>query len=285
MNTDEVARDVLEALGGRSNVLSNAVCMTRLRVTLSDLEAVDYETLGDVQGVLGTATRGRNGLEVVFGPRVIEGIYHSFISLTGISGGIQDLFPMTRQETNMSVQIRVKKKKPVEQSTEEEPLFLDDQEMSALEDLFGRREDEAEDQPEYRLIVINGPNLNMLGMPLSDNEDASDDYPTLLELCKQEAKEAGFARCDCYQSNHEGDLIDMIQDAYDVFDAIVINPGAFGTSVALRDALEAISVPAIEVHLHKLSRRDRVGTACAAYVSGEGAEGYRKAIRLAFEQL
>lgn len=268
-------------------MLSNAVCMTRLRVTLNDPQIVDYDALGDIQGVLGTATRGTTGIEVVFGPRVIEGIYHAFIALTGIQAGVEDLFPMSRPSTNMRVQISRARRKPVQTAKpSEDESFINDQEMSVLEGLFGKR-DEADpgQQVVRRLIVINGPNLNMLGAPLSDDPEASDDYPKLLELCKDAAAKAGFARCDCFQSNHEGDLIDMIQDASEVFDAIVINPGAYGISAALRDALRGISTPVIEVHLHKLARRDKVGTACSGVVSGMGTDGYVEAIELAFQQL
>lgn len=278
MNKQSVARDVLEALGGRKNVLSNAVCMTRLRVTLADPQAVSYESLSDVQGVLGTATRGHNGLEIVFGPRVIDSIYHAFIELTGISGGADDLFPMSRQASNMRVQVRTRKKEQAAPPTEQP--FIDDSEMRALEDLFGGKADASETPQQrgsWRLLVLNGPNINMLGIsPLMSA--VLEDYPALLELCKQSAAEAGFGRCDCYQSNHEGDLVDAIQDAYNLYDAILVNPGAYKTSVAVGDALRTVAIPAIEVHLDKQTVRDVVGSACLDLVSGLGAEGYRVAI-------
>lgn len=268
---------MLDALGGRGNVLSNAVCMTRLRVTLSEPGNVDYEQLGDVHGVLGTATRGNNGLEVVFGPRVIDGIYHAFIRLTGIAGRADDLFPMSRQDSNMRVHIRTKKssRKPP-QSTSDEPL-INANEMSMLESMFG-----SQDTGVRRLLVINGPNINLLGMPSTTSDEASSDYPTLLELCKQSASEVGFQRCDCYQSNHEGDLVDKVQDAYDIYDAIVINPGAYGSSLALRDALRAVSIPALEVSLNSQIETDMVGTTCVNTIAGQGIEGYRTAVRAAW---
>lgn len=280
MDINGVAREVLDALGGRENVLSNAVCMTRLRVTLQNPQDVDYEILGDVQGVLGTAMRGNNGLEVVFGPRVIDGIYHAFIELTGISGGADDLFPMSRQETNMRVQIRTRKKEPRQTPVAYDEPLLNEQEMSMLEDIFGSKEKKSYRKVKditKRLVVINGPNINMIGISTS-SEEHRDDFPAMLELCKKTALEAGFARCDCFQSNHEGDLVDMIQDAYDSYDAIVINPGAYGCSLALRDALRAVSIPTMEVHRHELKECDAVGTACLGMVSGLGTAGYRTAI-------
>ena len=160
---------MLGALGGRDNVVSNTVCMTRLRVTLNDPHAVDYESLSEIKGVLGTATRGQNGLEVVFGPRVIDGIYHAFILLTGISAGIEDLFPMSRLETNMRVQIRTNKTRPSKVEPTSSQELINDDEMSVLEGIFGKKEDEPKKTEGGlgRLAVINGPNLNMLGIKAS----------------------------------------------------------------------------------------------------------------------
>ena len=292
MNMGEVAQAVLNALGGRSNLLTNAVCMTRLRVTLQDPQIVDYETLGDIQGVLGTSIRGQNGLEVVFGPRVIDTIYHEFIQLTGISAQPDDLFPMSSQNSGMHVQIRTNKRKDASQSgdgNDNQPL-IGEHEMSVLENLFAGHEsqdcldDETQDaQEELRLFVINGPNINMLGVP--DKGIKADDFPALLELCKKVAIDAGFARCDCFQSNHEGDLVDIIQDAYAICEGIVINPGAYGSSSALRDALCTVDIPTVEVHMHKLARKDLVGKVCLDAITGEGIEGYRTAIQLLAKHL
>lgn len=111
------------------------------------------------------------------------------------------------------------------------------------------------------------------------------DFSALLELCKEAAKEAGFTRCDCHQSNHAGDLVDAIQDAYGTYDGIVINPGAYThTSIALLDALKAVSIPAVEVHISQVSEREEfrqvsyIRAACFETIAGLGIEGYRKAI-------
>ena len=319
MVKDEIAHSVLIALGGRTNVLTNTVCMTRLRVTLQDPGIVDYEKLGEVQGVLGTATRGHNGLEVVFGPRLIDGIYHAFLKLTGVAAGSDALFPMSRQESNMRVKIsRVKAHaetshsaaKPdatTEPDGDTAPIgdesagtdasvkaadtkdsatqTMDAEDISMLQYLLN--DDSSRPghvKSDLSLLVINGPNLNMLGIR-EPNLYGSESFPALLELCKEAAAEAGFARCDCYQSNHEGDLVDTIQDAYGVYDGIVINPGAYThTSVALLDALKAVSIPAVEIHISKVDEREEfrqisyVRLACFETISGLGIEGYRKAI-------
>ena len=321
MAGDEIAVQVLAALGGRENVLTNTVCMTRLRVTLKNPENVDYTGLNDIHNVLGTASRGKNGLEVVFGPRIIDSVYHAFVQLTGRAAGSDALFPMSRPHSNMRVHIttpRPHEPEPVSntgsseahetEAAKQAPL-IDEDEMNMLENIFCDAEasepagdaNTAEDTPQAepeeeaadggfnpdgpRLLVINGPNLNMLGIR-EPSLYGKQDYPTMLQLCKDAAKEFGFSRCDCFQSNHEGDLVDRIQDAYGVYDGIVINPGAYThTSVALLDALKAVSIPAVEVHISKVSEREPfrqisyVRLACFLTIAGQGIEGYRKAIQ------
>ena len=137
---------------------------------------------------------------------------------------------------------------------------------------------------EARLLVINGPNINMLGI----REPAiygRDTYQDLLDLCQSAAAEAGFARCSCFQSNHEGDIVDAIQDAYDTYDGIVINPGAYThTSVAILDAAKAVALPMVEVHISQVDERESfrqvsyVRAACFETIQGQGIEGYRTAI-------
>ena len=134
-----------------------------------------------------------------------------------------------------------------------------------------------------KLLVINGPNLNLLGL----REPAiygSQNYESLLALiraaCDAEGIEVGFV-----QSNHEGAIVDRIQAAYGRFDGIVINPAAYThTSVAILDALKAVALPAVEVHLSDVSQRESfrqisyAGMACIKTYMGLGFEGYRQAI-------
>ena len=96
-----------------------------------------------------------------------------------------------------------------------------------------------------RILYINGPNINMLGIREPELY-GKQDYAALLTTCREAAREAGFAESSCFQSNHEGDLVDTIQKAYGHFDGIVINPGAYThTSVAILDAVKAVSIPCI----------------------------------------
>lgn len=302
MAQDEIASSVLSALGGSTNILTNTVCMTRLRVTLVDPQTVDYEALNMVPSVLGTATRGNNGLEVVFGPAIIDAVYHSFIRLSGIAAGTDALFPMSRQESNLRVTINpAKATLPTESETQpesEEPpeshkAPITHEDLSILESIFDNEDDQSNSKAASTrsLLVINGPNLNLLGIREPDLYGVQD-YPTMLQLCKDAAKEAGFDRCVCFQSNHEGDLVDVIQDAYGMFDGIVINPGAYThTSIALLDVLKAVSIPTVEVHISAVDDREDfrkvsfIREACFETVSGLGIEGYRKAIHDLAEHL
>ena len=134
-----------------------------------------------------------------------------------------------------------------------------------------------------RILVINGPNLNFLGIREPDVY-GKQSYEALLQyiadVCKQENIEA-----DTYQSNHEGDLVDRIQAAHGFYDGIVINPAAYThTSIAILDALKAVAIPAVEVHLSDVKSREDfrqisyAGMACVKTYAGLGFEGYREAI-------
>ena len=141
-----------------------------------------------------------------------------------------------------------------------------------------------------KILVLNGPNLNLLGL----REPAiygSGTYADLLDFIRKSASEAGL-EVDCRQSNHEGTLVDFIQEAYGKYDGIVINPAAYThTSVALLDALKAVSLPAVEVHLSDVSLREDfrqvsyVRLACRKTFMGLGFEGYRQALLFLKETL
>lgn len=134
-----------------------------------------------------------------------------------------------------------------------------------------------------KLLVINGPNINMLGIR-EKNIYGSQTYESLLRFIDQVCQENGV-EVECFQSNHEGAIVDAIQAAYQKFDGIVINPAAYThTSVAILDALKAVSLPAVEVHLSNIYEREPfrhvsyAGMACVRSFYGHGFEGYRLAI-------
>ena len=134
-----------------------------------------------------------------------------------------------------------------------------------------------------KLLIINGPNLNLLGLREPEIY-GKQDYAALLDFLQASAEEAGV-EIDCFQSNHEGAIVDAIQAAYGVFDGIIINPAAYThTSVAILDALKAVALPAVEVHLSDVSLREDfrqisyAGMACQKTFMGLGFEGYRQAI-------
>ena len=139
-----------------------------------------------------------------------------------------------------------------------------------------------------KFLVINGPNLNMLGIREPEVYGAQT-YETLCRRVTEHARVLG-AEVEIYQSNHEGDLVDRIQAAYGRCDGIIINPAAYThTSVALLDALKAVSIPAVEVHLSRVEEREDfrqisyVRRACLATVTGRGIDGYLEAMDLLAE--
>lgn len=135
-----------------------------------------------------------------------------------------------------------------------------------------------------KFLVINGPNLNMLGLrePSIYGERS---YKALVELIETVCRDEEI-QVEVFQSNHEGAIVDKIQAAHGVFDGIVINPAAYThTSVAILDALKAVSIPAVEVHISDVSTRESfrqvsyAGMACIKTYMGHGFEGYAMAIR------
>jgi 3-dehydroquinate dehydratase-2 len=133
------------------------------------------------------------------------------------------------------------------------------------------------------ILVINGPNLNMLGIrepSIYGHSTLKDLEKLLLAHCDQKSISLTF-----FQSNHEGAIIDAIQDAYQRQDAIIINPGAYThTSIAILDALKAVALPTVEVHLSDLSRREPfrrhsyISAACRKTIQGKHFQGYLEAV-------
>ena len=134
-----------------------------------------------------------------------------------------------------------------------------------------------------KILVINGPNINMLGVREPEIY-GKETYNSLVEKIEKYAKEKGVY-VKCFQSNHEGDIVDEIQKAYNNFDGIVINPAAYThTSVAILDALKAVSIPTVEVHISEVSKREAyrqisfVREYAFKTITGHGTDGYLEAI-------
>ncbi len=134
-----------------------------------------------------------------------------------------------------------------------------------------------------KILVINGPNINMLGLREPDIY-GKQDYAALTKLVEDTCA-AENIEVELFQSNHEGAIVDKIQQAYGEFDGIVINPAAYThTSVAILDALKAVELPAVEVHISDVKKREDfrqisyAGMACVKTYMGLGLEGYRQAI-------
>lgn len=134
-----------------------------------------------------------------------------------------------------------------------------------------------------KILIINGPNINMLGIR-EPGIYGSQSYNDLLDSVKRWAIEYDV-ELQHFQSNHEGCIVDEIQNAYGIYDGIVINPAAYThTSVAILDALKAVSIPAVEVHISDVDAREDfrqisyAGLACVKTIKGQGIDGYRQAI-------
>ena len=139
------------------------------------------------------------------------------------------------------------------------------------------------------ILVINGPNLNMLGIRQPEIY-GRETYQDLCGLIQAEADRLG-ASVTFFQSNHEGAIVDAIQEAYGKMDGIIINPGAYThTSVALLDAVKAVSIPTVEVHISDPDTREEfrhiyyIRAACAATIKGRGLQGYLDALQFLCER-
>ncbi len=139
-----------------------------------------------------------------------------------------------------------------------------------------------------KILVINGPNLNFLGIREPEIYGSAT-YGDLVTMLKEEAWRLGV-EVEFYQSNHEGDLVDVIQGAYGKMDGIVINPGAYThTSIALLDAVKSVGIPTVEVHISDPDTREEfrkvsyIRAACVATIKGKGFAGYTEAMKLLAE--
>ena len=140
-----------------------------------------------------------------------------------------------------------------------------------------------------KILVINGPNLNFLGIREPDIY-GKQTYKDLCELINEKSKKENID-IEIYQSNHEGDIVDKIQQAYGEVDGIVINPAAYThTSVAILDALKSVGIPAVEVHISDVTKREDfrqisyAGMACEEHIIGKGLEGYHLAMQYLCEK-
>lgn len=142
-----------------------------------------------------------------------------------------------------------------------------------------------------KFYVINGPNLNMLGIREPETYGRTR-YSTLLDMIQAHCN-MKFVAVEFFQSNHEGELVDIIHKAYyERVDGIIINPGAYThTSIALLDAVKAVGIPTVEVHISKLEEREDfrqisyIRKACVKTISGHGLDGYTEAVDYLIEAL
>lgn len=280
VDCERTARDVIDAVGGSDNVVASNVCMTRLRLSVDDVSLVDEARLNAIRSVLGVSRRGERAYDVIFVPSVIDDVYSDFVDLSNATGSAPEVEGNPVRDSPMRVAIA-----PGTSSPKADP------EIEGLLGTLGEADasrpapSPAEEPARPSVLVINGPNINMLGVREPDVY-GTETFADLERLCRQAARECGFSFCRCFQSNHEGALVDEIQAALGRFAGIVINPGAYThTSVAILDAVKAVSLPCVEVHISKVDEREDfrqvsyVRLACIDTVTGLGIEGYRVAMR------
>ncbi len=141
-----------------------------------------------------------------------------------------------------------------------------------------------------KIKVINGPNINMLGIR-EPSLYGSESYESLIKLVSDYAMENG-TEVSFYQSNHEGDLVDVIQSCFKTYDGIIINPGAYThTSIAILDAVKAVGIPTVEVHISKVEEREAfrqvsyIRSACVKTITGKGIKGYTEAMEFLLKEV
>ena len=274
MDRQQIAEEVLAAVGGRDNVTANDICMTRLRIKTENPSLVDTDQLSAARGVLGFVKRGENGIEVVFGPGKVEAVHEALVKLTGIEGVDDDFAGSGAPAAPLHVHITQNpllgaalaagegdsaRDEGDETSVEDLVSLLDTMDAPAADEGVAADPDEASPAraaAPARVLVINGPNINMLGIREPDIY-GHDSYQDMLRICHEAARDAGF----------------------------VINPGAYThTSIAILDAAKAVGLPMIEVHISKVDEREEfrkvsyIRAACFETIAGMGVEGYRKAM-------
>ncbi len=300
METTTYSQALLEAVGGVSNIRSLAMCMTRLRLELHDISRANLAAVRAIHHVLSVRRRGDSGVEVVFGPAIVNNVADDLSFRLDM--------PIARKNAKAVVKLtptgprrgrsRMTGYVGRRRASEHAPTVLSRDDLERLKELLNSVDlpDDEEGLSDGELgdsaiLVLNGPNMNLLGVR-EPGIYGKDTYDDLVELCHRTAIAEGFGEVRCYQSNHEGDLVDAIQEARLSFDGIVLNPAAYThTSVALLDALKAVGLPTVEVHMSAVMEREGfrqtsyVRDACIALVAGEGLEGYAHAIRILADYL
>ncbi len=300
METTTYSQALLDAAGGVANIRSLAMCMTRLRLELHDISRANLAAFRAIHHVLSVRRRGDAGVEVVFGPAIVNNVAEDLSFRLDMpiarknSKAVVKLTPQgPRRERARTVGFVGRKR-----TSDHGPTILSRDDLEHLKELLNSVDlpDDAGEANDGELsdsaiLILNGPNMNLLGVR-EPGIYGRQTYDDLVELCHRTAIAEGFGEVRCYQSNHEGDLVDAIQEARLSIDAIVLNPAAYThTSVALLDALKAVGLPTVEVHMSAVMEREDfrqtsyVREACIALVAGEGLEGYAHAIHILAEYL
>ncbi len=282
MKYEDLAQKIILAVGDKSNLENYQICMTRLRLNLRDMSLVNREELKALPHVLGIVNRGPNQLDVVLGFGVIQHLYNSMSAYMNDEEVIPEKPKLNASERPITPANRKSYQAQAKARSEKATSDLDY--LCSLLDEQTELVQENQPQSNLKLLIINGPSINFLGFRQKEIY-GTETYSDLVQMCKATAHECGFNTCLCFQSNHEGEIVDKILSAYKNFDAIIINPAAFThTSVAILDALLAVDIPYIEVHISDPKKREKfrhhsyLEENALKTITGKGIEGYREAI-------
>ncbi len=299
MKYEDLAKQIILAVGDKPNLLSYQICMTRLRLHLKDMSLVNREDLKALPHVLGIVNHGEDQLDVVLSYGVIQTLFNSMSAymndeevlpeLPRLNAHERTITPANRKSFHAQAQANAQAQAHTNTQNQNNDSELDY--LCSLLDEDRETIEKESLQSDLKLLIINGPSFNFLGFR-QKKIYGTDTYSDLVQLCKTTAYECGFNTCLCFQSNHEGEIVDKVLSAYKNFDGIIINPAAFThTSVAILDALLAVDIPFIEVHITDPKKRedfrhfsyyekDAIKT-----ISGKGIDGYKEAIEYFAEYL
>ncbi len=294
MKYEDLAKSIIIAVGDKPNLESYQICMTRLRLYLKDMSLVNREELKALPHVLGIVNHGSNQLDVVLSFGVIQHLYNSMSAYMNDEQPLPEIPRLNASERPITPanrkSFRAQAKAQAQAHGEEEDSDIDYL-CSLLDEKNQAVSDEESPQSDLKLMIINGPSFNFLGFRQKEIY-GTETYSDLVQMCKATAHECGFNTCLCFQSNHEGEIVDKILSAYKNFDGIIINPAAFThTSVAILDALLAVDIPFIEVHITDPKKREEFRHFsyyehdALKTISGKGIQGYKEAIEYFAEYL
>ncbi len=236
MKYEDLAKRIIVAVGDKPNLISYQICMTRLRLQLKDMSLVNREELKALPHVLGIVNHGTEYLDVVLSFGVIQHLYNSMSAYMNDEEALPEIPKLNAHERPITPANRksfhAQAKAQAHAQTNHDMNDTDlDYLCSLLDEKEHGQDEEETHQSKLKLLVINGPSLNFLGFRQKQIY-GTDTYSDLVQLCKTTAHECGINTCLCFQSNHEGEIVDKILSAFTNYDGIIINPSSVHSHIS-----------------------------------------------------